>query len=251
MYPQPDKITNFPTSWLGVHVPIYCPLSGRERVCEHLRCSCMARVLPLPAALEASTEPPLQGTAGCLPQHPAHSRGPLWFSVEALLVLYFLGADTIFFCPLIFLGLSIPTNPIVPFASSSYTFLALFFSVPCSLGQSFLALFSSLLAFLASLQIISSCTFLSHPHIPPTSSFFPSRTRNISSVPLPPCLPPRETCETKGEHPGAAASLLLFPPNWFSLLSPPPLIFFLSHQGLVAFGLLIVFNILNEAHNLC
>lgn len=106
----------------------------------------------------------------CLPRCPAFSITPC-FPVKAPPVPYFpysLGTDffidIIFFCPLTFLGLSVPANPITPrflfLRFSSFVFLSIIFP-----WLIFSMLFSSFLVFLASLLIVFSCAFLSYPHI--------------------------------------------------------------------------------------
>lgn len=148
-------------------IPIYYTQWGKERDCEHLRYFCMARSLPLPAVFSASTEFPPQAS---LMSSPAFwlKYDPVFFCIGSpypLLPWNWLFIDAFFFCPLVFLGLSIPANPVTPLASSSYAFLVLSFSTSSSLGWYFSMLFSSFLVFLASLLIIFSCTFLSYPHI--------------------------------------------------------------------------------------
>lgn len=68
---------------------------------------------------------------------------------------------------------------------------------------------------------------------------------------FPSLLPSLWNIWNKRRTPSSCCLSALFQPNSFSLPPTPPLIFSLSHQRLVAFGLLIVFNILNEAHNFC
>lgn len=78
----------------------------------------------------------------------------------------------IFFCPLIFPGLSIHTHPVIPLASSSYAFV-LSFSVSCSLGWSFQCCFHPFFFFFPaswlSLAVLSSAThtytLYASPHI--------------------------------------------------------------------------------------